>query len=206
MADIKKSKVEEKKLIKERALFDAAHKLFITKGAHDTTIGDIVKEAGVAKGTFYLYFHDKQEVLERIIIEKSSDILHKAYNEASSNQYDHFEDLVICLIDRIIELLRDNQMSLNLIHKNLNWAMYRKALQSAKAIKGENLLDKLKADEYKYNRNFHVSDEEFERRMFIVLELTSATSFSAIIQNEPCSIDDLKPTLYSMVRKMLREE
>lgn len=199
------SKVEEKKRFKERALFESAYKLFITKGIYETTIGDIVKEAGVAKGTFYLYYKDKVELLDKIIIEKASDVLHMAYQEVGTKDHACFEDLVIALIDRIIELLRSNQMSLTLIHKNLNWALYKKALNNAKEVRGENLLDLLKADEAKYHRNLEVSDEEFEKRMFIVLELASATAFSAIIQNEPCGIDDLKPTLYKMIRKMISQ-
>lgn len=197
------TKVEEKKLIKERALFESAYKLFITKGIHETTIGDIVKEAGVAKGTFYLYYKDKTELLDKIIVEKASDVLHLAYKSVGMIEYESFEELVIQLIDRIIELLRSNQTSLTLIHKNLNWALYKRALDNAKSVRGENLLDLLKKDEAKYNRDLSVSDEEFEKRMFIVLELASATAFSAIVQNEPCGIDELKPTLYRMIRKMI---
>ena len=38
-------------------------KLFRTSGFADTTIADIAAEAGIAKGTFYLYFDSKDDLL-----------------------------------------------------------------------------------------------------------------------------------------------
>lgn len=44
-------------------LMDAAERLFIRKGFEATTVSEIVRDAGVAKGTFYHYFPSKNEVL-----------------------------------------------------------------------------------------------------------------------------------------------
>jgi AcrR family transcriptional regulator len=52
-------------------LVRAADRVLRAKGYREATVDDIVREAGVAKGTFYLYFHSKQdvflEVLERAV-------------------------------------------------------------------------------------------------------------------------------------------
>ena len=48
----------KKKQIKENQLFTAAYDLFLMQDIGKTSIDDIVKKAGVAKGTFYLYFKD----------------------------------------------------------------------------------------------------------------------------------------------------
>ena len=45
----------------------AARVLFVRRGYHQTTIDDIVAEAGVARGTFYLYFEDKRAVFADLI-------------------------------------------------------------------------------------------------------------------------------------------
>ncbi|WP_342359149.1 helix-turn-helix domain-containing protein [Terrarubrum flagellatum] len=45
---------------------DVAEELFIAKGVGQTTIDDIVAGAGVAKGTFYLYFKSKDEILSAL--------------------------------------------------------------------------------------------------------------------------------------------
>jgi AcrR family transcriptional regulator len=44
-------------------LMDAAQKLFLGQGVAATTIEQITSEAGVAKGTFYLYFSRKEDIL-----------------------------------------------------------------------------------------------------------------------------------------------
>lgn len=54
-------KLESNKKKKEDALYNTAFELFTTKGTNKTTISDIVEKAGVAKGTFYLYFKDKYD-------------------------------------------------------------------------------------------------------------------------------------------------
>jgi AcrR family transcriptional regulator len=50
-------------------LIACAQKLFYSKGYERTSINDIVKEVGVAKGTFYYYFDSKQAILEAMIDE-----------------------------------------------------------------------------------------------------------------------------------------
>ena len=45
----------------------AAREVFAKRGYHQTTIDDIVMSAGVARGTFYLYFEDKRAVFSDLI-------------------------------------------------------------------------------------------------------------------------------------------
>lgn len=78
MKSTSSGKFLEKKLLKEKKLYEAAYELFITKGINDTSIDDIVKKAGVAKGTFYLYFKNKYDIIDRIIIKKSLGIIKEA--------------------------------------------------------------------------------------------------------------------------------
>jgi AcrR family transcriptional regulator len=44
-----------------------ALRLFSKKGYHATSIDDIIKEAGIVKGTFYLHFESKYDLLEKIV-------------------------------------------------------------------------------------------------------------------------------------------
>ena len=53
---------------KEQLLF-AAKKLFLARGFAHTSVSAIVAEAGVAQGTFYLYFKSKQSVLPHLRLE-----------------------------------------------------------------------------------------------------------------------------------------
>jgi AcrR family transcriptional regulator len=47
-------------------LLDAAAALFVEKGIAATSIEDIAERAGVAKSTFYHYFHDRATMLEAL--------------------------------------------------------------------------------------------------------------------------------------------
>lgn len=48
-------------------LIQAAQTLFYSKGYESTSVSDIVREVGVAQGTFYYHFDSKTAVLEAII-------------------------------------------------------------------------------------------------------------------------------------------
>jgi AcrR family transcriptional regulator len=48
-------------------LFAAAAKLFATHGYHETTVDQIAREAGVAKGTFFVHFATKDAVVSELV-------------------------------------------------------------------------------------------------------------------------------------------
>lgn len=50
-------------------IMDAARESFGKHGLSRTTVDDIAKRAGVAKGTVYLYFKSKQEILRQVLDE-----------------------------------------------------------------------------------------------------------------------------------------
>ena len=51
-------KVDDNKRQKRERLLNKAYELFTTKGFTNTSISDLVENADVAKGTFYLFFKD----------------------------------------------------------------------------------------------------------------------------------------------------
>jgi len=193
-------KVLEKKKKKEMDLYNAAFDLFVMKGINDTAIVDIVKKAGVAKGTFYLYFKDKYDVLDRIIISKSGEIIEKAYNNTKDMVYDSPEDSIIDYIDNVIEELEKNDFLLKLIHKNLSWGLYKKAMDNPESITA---LDALKAEIRSLNKS-NYDDDELEKIVFLMIELTSSAAYSCIIRKEPSTIEEMKPILYRMIRRMIK--
>lgn len=61
--------------IRRSELITCAQQLFFTKGYESTSVSDIVNEAGVAKGTFYHYFHSKLAILEAMIEEQTAQVM-----------------------------------------------------------------------------------------------------------------------------------
>ena len=73
----------QKKDAKRTALMQAAVQVFARKGYHAATVRDVVDEAGVAVGTFYFYFPDK-ETLFTYLYEETADFLLLALAQALS--------------------------------------------------------------------------------------------------------------------------
>ncbi len=191
------SKVEQNKQQKEKSLYNAAYKLFTTKGIHSTAINDIVKEAGVAKGTFYLYFKNKYDILDKIILDKSAQVLTEAMNETESNYFNNFEEEVLFFIDFIIEYLKYDKRLLKLIYKNLSWGIFRRAYEDYSEMQKIFTM---------FERGFQhteIDKKDIANILFIVLELTGSVCYSCIILNEPTNIDEMKPILFEAIRRIL---
>ena len=56
-------KRETAKLERRERLYEAALELFRAQGYEATTVDQITRQAGLAKGTFFNYFHTKDAVL-----------------------------------------------------------------------------------------------------------------------------------------------
>ncbi|MBC7231540.1 MAG: TetR family transcriptional regulator [Actinobacteria bacterium] len=56
-------------------IIEIATRLFAAKGYHGTTIDEIVQATGIAKGTFYIYFDSKEELLVEVIRKLIDDTL-----------------------------------------------------------------------------------------------------------------------------------
>lgn len=54
---------------RREALVAAADSVLRARGYHEATIEDIAREAGVAKGTFYLYFENKEQLFVQVLRE-----------------------------------------------------------------------------------------------------------------------------------------
>ena len=52
-----------------RRILDAAEKVFADLGFHAASIVKITEAAGVAQGTFYIYFESKQAVFEEVLLD-----------------------------------------------------------------------------------------------------------------------------------------
>lgn len=55
---------------KRRQILDGAYRLFIRNGFDATSMGDIASEAGVSKGTLYVYFDSKERLFQELVREE----------------------------------------------------------------------------------------------------------------------------------------
>jgi len=195
------SKLEQNKEFKEKALFNSAYELFLNKGIRNTAISDIVKKAGVAKGTFYLYFKDKYDICDKIIIEKSSELIKEAYKAVVINGHSDYTETIIAFTDYIIEYLKQNVVLLTLVHKNLSWGLFKKAIADERDKEIELIYEYLK----KGLEENGLESQDLDEVVFMIVELIGSICYSSIIHNEPREIGEMKPILYRMIRKMVRK-
>lgn len=71
-------------------LMDAAEEIFGTKGFYQTSVTDITLKAGVAQGTFYLYFPSKNAIFTALV-EHLSHVLRKETELAAQGAKDRLE-------------------------------------------------------------------------------------------------------------------
>jgi len=60
-----------------KAILAAAERVIGAKGYNDASIGHITSEAGVAQGTFYIYFTTKEQVFSELVLEMGRLVRHK---------------------------------------------------------------------------------------------------------------------------------
>ncbi|NLP16164.1 MAG: TetR/AcrR family transcriptional regulator [Clostridiales bacterium] len=97
---LKKSEATKKRIIQ------SAQKLFQQKGFDATSVREIVEDAGYAKGTFYLYFETKVDLLVYItnsLFEVFYEVLSKELSVMSDEPFTQIDNFIreICL--RILE-------------------------------------------------------------------------------------------------------
>ncbi len=195
----KNSKVEMNKLEKKNKLLSAAFSLFVEKGVKNTTIQDIVDRAGVAKGTFYLYFKDKDDLEEYLTTARSNELICDAISYANKNSNGNFEDRLINALDYIIDVFSKDKLLLNFIYKNFSFGVFCDRLTNIVEHSTVNVLEKFKNGIKKYN----IKIENPEITLFMIVELTSSVVFTSIKSGKPLPIEELKPYLYKKIRVLL---
>lgn len=192
-------KLLEKKKLKLAKLYDAAYELFTSNGVHNTIIDDIVKNAGVAKGTFYLYFKDKYDLVDQVIIRKTSALLNGAMaslEEKNRAEEKNFQQSVIYIADYLMDFFVNDEKFLELIYKNLSLNLYEKMLSCDEmAIAKKNFIqDFVKSGG---------SEETAKQRLFIIISLISSVCYNSVILKLPYRFEEIKQELYRSIEKIL---
>lgn len=199
-------KVEINKKQKKDALLNAAFDIFTNIGINKTSISEIVEKAGVAKGTFYLYFADKYDLRNKLIAHKANKIFEKAENALKKSDAKDFEDRMIFFIDNILDQLTENKSLLNFISKNLSWGIFKNAIRQ-NADKKNGSFDE-ETESFDVLGRLEMEEElEFKNKdvlVYMIVELVSSTCYSAILYSEPVTIEELKPYIFETVREMIR--
>lgn len=75
---------------KKQIILDAAKKEFSTVAFHDASINKIIKEAGISRGSFYMYFKDKEDLYLAITLHEGMKTFEKMMAVLKKNHGDLF--------------------------------------------------------------------------------------------------------------------
>lgn len=193
-------KVEVNKKQKKESLLNTAFSLFTSKGFQNTSISDIVNHAGVAKGTFYLYFTDKYDIRNKLIAHKAAALFLEAYDALRLTDKTDFEDQIIFIASFTIDRLCEDKSLLGFLSKHLSWGVFRNSLL---AFQDENEQNAYAA----FLDLLHRSGYEFrdpEIMIYLIIELVSGAIYNPILHQQPVPLAQIKPYLYESIRAQIR--
>jgi AcrR family transcriptional regulator len=103
-------KADRRRVLKPAAerrkdLMDASIKVFKEKGIRSTTVADITDAAGVAKGTFYLYFESRDHLLGALRESFVDDIVERTTSFYERVGRDDWWGLVDTMIETMISMM-----------------------------------------------------------------------------------------------------
>jgi AcrR family transcriptional regulator len=192
-------KLLENKKLKTTRLYEAAYELFTSKGVHATVVDEIARHAGMAKGTFYLYCRDKYDLVDKVIIRKTSVLLGRTMNALTAKKEEHplsFQESVVFFVDSLIHEFLNDTRFLELVFKNLSPALFERLFRCPE------LEDMRK----QFIENFMLgggTSEAARQRLYLIVCMVGAVCYGSIIMKVPFGFDDIRPELYRSIERIL---
>lgn len=186
-------KMLQKKNEKYQKLIAAAFDLFENNGISAVSIDDIVKKAGVAKGTFYLYFKDKFDLISKLILKKAAEYMNLTSEIPDIKNDEDFDRCIKKYIDLLVEFLEKNKTLTLLIDKNVH--ICANAVIENREGTVKELYDKILS----YFEDLGFSSQEISIKMYLCIDLIVSSCCNAILRSKPYSLNEVKPHLYDIV-------
>ena len=179
----------DRKNEKRMKIIETAYRLFQQKSVSSTAVDDVVKAAGIARGTFYLYFKDKSDLLEQIILFKSTEAMKLLLEEADMRFDDKNAslcDIAAGFIDMYIDFLAAHSDILAVVTKNISSclkllpAFYDKSIEAVY----DRIINKFMEN--------GCPAENAHRTVYIVADLIGSVCSDAILCGKPFTVDEIR--------------
>lgn len=192
-------KVDDNKRQKKDRLLKTAFSLFTEKGFSKTTISDIIESAGLAKGTFYLYFKDKYDLRDELIVFKAEQLFDNAHRALEQKDMGSFEEELLFITDYIIDCFQKQQALMRFIAKNLSWGIFKNTFSNKEFLASQRFYTHYLTSMEKYG--IHCDTPEL--MLFTIIEFIGATSYNCILYGQPVSIEEYLPYLHQILRQII---
>ena len=199
-------KVEQNKKLKKETLLSSAYDLFLSKGPENTSISEICEKAGVAKGTFYLYYRNKKDIEQELIIKHSEAIIISVLKKLQNENVTEFSDKIIYIANSIINYLNDNREFLKFIDKNLSKGLFSKVLDNTLIKNSDETIFDYKGIYYDMIEESGYRFNDPDMLLYLVVELVGSTVNTSVLYNVPCDIETIKPHLFSAIKAIIESQ
>lgn len=193
----------EKKLEKKQKILETAYNLFMTKTVGATAVDDVVKAAGIARGTFYLYFKDKSDLLEQIILLKSTESMKQLILAAKQDIEEQGLDLLDAsrmFINMYIDFLLAHKDILAVVNKNISSCMRMYP----------NFYDKEAEELFGYIVEkitlIGFSPEKVHKIIYIIADMVGSVCSDAILYGKPFSLEEIRPLVTEAAMCIIKNE
>jgi len=130
----KVSRREQRKITTRTDLLAAGRRLFSQKGLYESRIEDLTNSAGIAKGTLYQYFEDREDLIQAVVADGFHEL--QRYVRLRVHGTGSADRLVRELVEAHLDFLTENRDLMRIFHQvrgllkfdQARWGRLRRAL------------------------------------------------------------------------------
>ena len=174
---------------------NAAIELFLRQGIGGTSVGQIAQKAGVAKGSVYTYFKDKQAIIDQAVLDKTFEVFEYTLQQAPPAQG---EDWPVTFCGALIDFYTQNPHILRFIMASKERGVLASYVESGQlSVPQGHFLRRLVG-------HFCCGEpprDDFNR-MAMALEFVVSSSYYAVVRRQPDDIRVVRPLILHTVSKL----
>ncbi|NLH64373.1 MAG: helix-turn-helix transcriptional regulator [Erysipelotrichaceae bacterium] len=188
--------IERKKEEKRKRLLDAAYTCFTEHTISGTSIAEICAEAGIAKGTFYLYFKDKEDIVRALNKRISYQVLCNIYH---SHRKEDFVDHAVRMASELIHYFEKDHEVVALMKKDFVWPIDEEGFVTC----DDPMMIDIRNDIDAYAAKSGLSSHQILVRVYALICMIYSVCYSSIIDHFPSELSQVKPEIDAMIRSSL---
>ena len=192
-------RLEEKKQEKRRRLLDSAYECFTRRGVSGTTIDEICKRSGVAKGTFYLYFMDKDDIARELNRKITFELIQSSYAYMMDHHSDTLNENLITMADFTIDRFMRDKTLIRIIKHDFIWPIKETDLFSD----GQEPLIPGFAQVQEYARSKNLPVKEVLAVLYCIVCMLISVCYDAIIEGNPADMTVMRPVLHQIIKTQI---
>jgi len=179
---------------KKQRLENSAFRLFLKKGINETSVNDIVKDASLAKGTFYVYYKDKSQLVHEIGVKINTSLMHTLILTTKKEHEQSGIPWACAFLKHLIQYFQDNPPLLKLLH-HLFLQEDKIPLPLIRMEHEIACFDEFIGSFQKEAEN----REDAYKRFLLVMEISAVVCYNAVFYHQPDSLEHITEMFYNLI-------